>query len=209
MSNDFVPLILDVVVLVFLAATIFYAWQLSKKLNEFKAQRQEFDGVITSLLAAIDQAQKSIVTLKDVSGKEASELEHLIHRSQQMSEELKIINEAGESMAKRLEKLAETNRQIVQENQLAPSSMSEMKPSKKRKSESKIRSRVADTDYKDTLKSVKSRDGDMDEKDLPSFMIQDREHDQDEVLEEFESEAEKELFQALRKGKRQVSGGDT
>ncbi|MBI1300128.1 MAG: hypothetical protein GC137_00580 [Alphaproteobacteria bacterium] len=208
MSNNLAPLILDVVVLVFLAATIFYAWQLSRKLNEFKAQRQEFDGVITSLLAAINQAQKSIATLKDVSGKEASELEHLIHRSQQMSEELKIINEAGESMAKRLEKLAETNRQIVQENNLSSSSISNLRSSKK---ESKIRSRVSDRDYKDTLKSIKSVGDDIAEKDLPSFMIKDREHDShsDDGVAEFESKAEKELFQALKKGKRQVSGEDT
>ncbi len=213
MSSELIALVLDFVVLVFLAATIFYAIRLSKGLSDFKAHRREFDGVITSLLSSIDQAERSIANLRQVGAQEAAELERLIKQSKAMSEELKIINEAGESMAKRLEKLAEKNREVAQRsNPLID------KLNKQKKIHSKIVSRPQ-KDYKDTLKTV---DKEAATKPPPSFMIQDREfmdlgsledhldssvsndaweEADDDLPEELQSQAEKELFAALRNNK--------
>lgn len=229
MSSDLVALSLDIIVLVFLGATIFYVMRLSKNLTAFKAHRREFDNVITSLLSSIDQAERSVQTLKQVSTQEAGELEALILQSKAMSEELKIINEAGEGMAKRLEKLAEENRAAVQMSR--PPAQSFGKPiSRSRPPVNKTpEERTADRttlDYTATLKNVEKPDDDID---MPSFMIQDRdiadldtleshldssvsndafdgdEHHDESMPDELQSQAERELFDALRASKRNVS----
>ncbi len=211
MIGELTGLILDVIVLVFLLTTIFYVMRLSKGLSDFKAHRREFDGLITSLLSSIDQAERSVNTLKQVSGKEAAELDKLIKQSKLMSEELLIINEAGENMAKRLEKLAERNREVAQRSNPIMSARNE------EKIHSPVRGRKKD--YKSTLKKVDNEEG----SELPTFMIQDREFDNIEGLENhldasvsndawdgeddsmpdnLQSQAEQELFAALRSAKR-------
>ncbi len=192
-------LTLDVLILAFLGATIFYAIKLSKSLNEFKAHRNEFNNVITSLLSAIDKAERSINDLKKVSMKEAAELERMIKKSKLMFEDLKIINEAGENMAKRLEKLAEKNREIAQKvNPSASMSDTVMTVRDDDKIHSKVsyslgeieegdqgrvgvgskKNRVREikkrikNDYKSTLKTVEKDD--IEDNKFPSFMIRDR-----------------------------------
>ena len=202
MSNALIPLLLDVLVLVFLGMTIVYVARLFKSLNDFKRQRKEFETVMNNLTSGVDQAERSISALKDISAKEAAELEELIRRSQAMSDELKIINEAGESMAKRLERLAETNRELVQSTQAGG------------KGGDKISSPVPHRkkDYSNTLKNVSRAEAAAQEADLPKFMIKDRDTKQQTPQEDLkpealQSQAEKELFDALKGNSRRVSGG--
>ncbi len=193
MSSEFIGIILDFVVLIFLGATIYYVARLTKNLNAFKAHRSEFDGVIADLLSSIDQAERSVNTLKQVSAQEGIELDGLINQAKSMSDELKIINQAGESIAIRLEKLAEQNGKLA-------------KRSKSRSSLSKnnITSHISDNnnDYRSTLKKV-----DKDNTNYPSFMIQDKEVDFDDGVEidEPQSHAERELLSALRVNKNNIS----
>ncbi len=209
MSGELISLILDVVILGFLIATIFYAIRLSKSLSDFKAHRREFNGVITSLLSSIDQAERSVHSLKQVSVHEAAELERLIKQSKLMFEDLQIINEAGENMAKRLEKLAEENRKIAQKSHRSFGDNDDGKIHSKVPFKSKSRSKK---DYKSTLKAVDKDDN------MPSFMIQDREFDNDfgggdaqnnmaddlhsEMPNDLQSKAEQELFAALHNNER-------
>ncbi len=114
MGSDLLSLFLNSIIAVLLLATIFYVYRLTKSLDNFKEHRRELDSVIANLLSSIDQANDSVKILKRTSAQEADELERLIAQARALSDELKIINDAGESMAKRLENLAETNRKIVQ-----------------------------------------------------------------------------------------------
>ena len=125
-----------------------------------------------------------------------------------MFEDLQIINEAGENMAKRLEKLAEKNREIAQK------SHSHIDSEMGRKISSKVPykpKRQAKKNYTETLEIVEKNDAD-----LPSFMIQDREFsnidglddsisnditEDDYQSDKLQSQAEKELFAALRSNK--------
>ncbi len=199
MNGELTALILDVIILGFLIATIFYAIRLSKSLSDFKAHRREFGGVITSLLSSIDQAERSIKSLKQVSVHEAAELERLIKQSKLMFEDLQIINEAGENMAKRLENLAEKNREIAQRNHPRIGLEADEKIHSKVPFKSKVKSggRLK-KDYKSTLKAVDKDDIDPD---LPSFMIQDREFadtsEADDDISGLTSKAEQELLAAL------------
>ncbi len=212
MGIELIGLVLNLVVLMFLGATIYYVVRLTKNLENFKAHRKEFDGVIADLLASIDQAERSVNTLKQVSAQEAGELDDLIQQAKAMSDELSIINQAGESMASRLEKLAEKNAQIAKSAASSKHSSSKQK----HRVESKITSHVDDdNDYRSTLKKVNNPNVGSNS-DFPSFMIQDREFGEDSSLDneeddfmpdELKSHAERELLAALRSNKNNLSKG--
>lgn len=243
MSSAFLAIGLDIIVLCFLGATIFFVLRLYKSLNEFKAQRKQFDSIIANLLSAIDQAERSINTLKQTSAQEAGDLEKLIMKSQALSEELQIINDAGESMAKRLEKLAETNRKIVQPtSQPYRTKKDKIRENEARQEELRQEERISSPvypapqrpapqreapqpeplpteSYQSTLKQVeRSRPPKQPivKEDLPSFMIQDRERENpaqesiedDDMADTLNSQAERELFEALRSSKRNITGED-
>jgi len=207
MSSDVVSIVMDVLVLGGLAVTILYILRLSRSLNAFKNQRKEFDSVITNLLSSIDKAERSVQVLKQVSAQEAGQLESLISQSKALSEELQIINDASESMAKRLERVAETNRKIVRPDR-APESDT------KEKISSPVHPKTVSNDkrkgYTEGLKRVgKASAANVDKEDLPSFMIKDSEYDEGDLPDDdFESEAERELFQALRSRKHNLTGQD-
>ncbi|MCB1783226.1 MAG: hypothetical protein KDI13_04465 [Alphaproteobacteria bacterium] len=114
MSAEILGLVFDILILVFLGATIFFAMRLSGSLNAFRAHREDFDKMIGDLNNAVRQAQQSILNLKETGEHETSELRQLVRESRALSEELQIINEAGENMARRLEELAEKNSKIAQ-----------------------------------------------------------------------------------------------
>ncbi len=235
MINAYLSVFIDFIVLIFLATTIFYVLKLSKALNGFKAQRREFDDVVTNMISSIGQAERTVSALKQTGAQEVSELEKLVHEAKILADELKIINEASESMAKRLENLAETNRKIVQpshDNKFASKRRTKKANdfTRKRHSDSqddgldnKISSPVnresltkSDNDYGSTLRKVdpkqdkKSTDFKPQDK-LPSFMIKDKEfqeeYDEDDMSDTLQSEAEKELFAALKGSKRTLGKG--
>ncbi len=231
MSSELIGLLLDFVVLVFLGATIFYVIRLTKNLSDFKAHRREFDGVIADLLSSIDQAERSVNTLKQVSAQKGGELDDLITQAKAMADELKIINQAGESLAARLEKLAEKNAEMVKSSNSfggvrggisSVSSVSRRRYGSDDPEEDKIVSHVetqkSASDYKSTLKKV-DNDQLKRDSDFPSFMIQDREfgdegnidslnNDEDDIMpDELQSQAERELLAALRSNKSNISKG--
>lgn len=219
MSNTLLSVGLDIIVICFLSATIFFVLRLYKSLNEFKVQRKQFDSVIRNLLSAINQAERSIQTLKDVSTTEAAALEKLIEQSKALSEELSIINGTGESIANRIEQLAEKNRKIVNADarptprqQTAPEKMEPPKPSGARRQVA--RKKTKEEAYAETLKKVRSNPRKTNkarvDQDLPSFMIQDHHDEGDEennAGENLKSQAEKELYEALRSNKRAKGKG--
>lgn len=212
MKDTFLSVGLDIIVICLLAATIFFILRLYKGLNEFKTQRKQFDSVITNLLASINQAEKSIQTLKNVSATEAAALEKLIEESKALSEELNIINGTGESIANRIEQLSERKQKDVrsetrpQKTKKRATEKYEAEKPEQRISTAKKRSSKKE-EYTETLKKVrsKSRKRSTDNQDIPSFMIQDAgdENDkEDPAVKNLESQAERELYEALRSNKR-------
>jgi|GEM_PF-808616 len=195
MSTDLASFLLDIVILIFLGATIVYVIRLTRGLEDFKKHRQEFDSVIANLLASIDQADHSVRMLKKVSAQEANHLEQSVAQAKALSEELRIISDAGESMAKRLEKLAETNRKIVQPSQGSMFSRKQRNESYGARSAREDRSdkisspvhrdknkRKKASRYDTTLKRVEKSDAE-NQQDLPSFMIKDQDYEAMDTLE--------------------------
>lgn len=100
-------IVMDVIVLICLAVTIFYALKLSKSLNNFRAYRDEFQKLMLDLSRNVDAAQQAIHNLKQASLESGESLGAVIKESKLLADELEIINEASNNMAKRLEALAE------------------------------------------------------------------------------------------------------
>lgn len=223
MRESILALGLDVLVLVFLGVMIFYCLRLSNSLNAFRAHREAFDRVIRDLLSSMDQAEKSIQNLKEVSRREAEDLNELISISKSLARELREVNEAGENMAKRLEMLAERNRKIV----AGDGGGFEM-PEDDMYEGGRISSSVT-VEQPGAQVTAKSRRG-KSEAEIPSFMIRDPDYEPLGVLEDrletsasndvfydefddedvpgsLQSQAEKELFQALRSSRKKLGGG--
>lgn len=188
MSNTAFGLIMDFVLLVGLGVTIFYTFKLSRSLDNFKKYREEFGQVIQELGQYIGDAQGAIDKLKQATQISGEELDHRIKDATLLADELQLVNEAGNSLASRLEGLAEKNRKLVQGGQ--DSFESHGVPS--------------------NFEGVNSNGA----QGFDGFMIQDRDYgaadDVDDEFEddgdygdagEFQSQAEKELYDALQSKK--------
>lgn len=183
----YLSLAMDLFVLIALVGTIYYAMRLSRNLANFKNARNELKSLILDLTQNIDKAQASIDALKQSSASSATDLEDVMHDAKRMTEELKMMNEAGDNLANRLEGLAERNRKIAQG----------MEPTYE-----------PEDDYLDEEPEFDQRSSSKhDNIETPSFFIQDREFDdEDGAADEFSSQAERELYEALKKNKKQSGG---
>jgi ABC-type transporter Mla subunit MlaD len=115
MTNDTLfTLLSDGLLLLFLAATVFYAARLSLYLKRFRDNKADLEAVIKDLSNQIEKADAAIKGL-NVSVKESSdELRARMSNASEMSDELQLMIESGDSMANRLESLAVKNRKILE-----------------------------------------------------------------------------------------------
>ncbi|MAZ76530.1 MAG: hypothetical protein CMH31_04425 [Micavibrio sp.] len=112
MNADF-GLILDGVILVFLAVTIFYASRLTIFLKNFRQSRATVEKLIKDLSTAIDKAELAIHDMHENSRGAENNLQNIVNEASFLSDELRFINETGDNLADRLQKLAERNRELV------------------------------------------------------------------------------------------------
>ena len=183
--------VLNIVIIVLLGATIYYAIKLSRSLNDFRTYREDFEKLLDELTRNISDAQRAIHMLKTTSGDSGKQLHDVSLKSRALANELQIMNELGERLAQRLEALTDKN-----------------KTSKPRSPE------PAPVDYSEPARKTQfgTNDG-------PSFAIQDREFgaeddasfvEDEEVFtdipEHLQSQAERELYNALMLNKKKTSG---
>lgn len=107
-------LAIDILIAILLAATIFYAVRLTFHLRSFRQNRKELDKLINNLNSEINKAHKAIEGLRATSQEAGEDLQDKISKAQGLSEELQLMNEAGDNLAARLEKLAERNRTVAE-----------------------------------------------------------------------------------------------
>ena len=200
--------IMDVSILVLLAATVFLAFRLNVNLRNFKESRFEMEGLVNRLTANIDKAEKAISGLQNSARNAGKELDEVINDAKPLADELRFMTEAGNSLANRLEKLAERNREMVDKIENAGGI-----------------GHGAQITYKEPLPKgthtqAASPKAAQIEDDAPrGFMIQDRDYDDDAEEDDFnddflaaesgglQSQAERELFEALQKNKRKSVAG--
>ncbi len=112
MSYD-IGILLDGLILVFLSVTIFYAARLSLFLKSFREGRDGMQILIRDLSTTIDKAEASIHTMKEHALLTEQELREIVNEAKFLSDELRFMNETGDGLAERLEKLADRNRELV------------------------------------------------------------------------------------------------
>ena len=103
-------LILDGLVVVMLAATIFYAAALSRRLNKLRDNRREMETAVRRFAEASVKADASVKGLKRTADESGTSLQKLIDRSQALRDELAFLVEAAEAVADRLETGSGTTR---------------------------------------------------------------------------------------------------
>lgn len=187
--------VMDVAILVLLAATVYFAFRLSLSLRNFKESRFEMEGLVNRLTANIDQAEKAIAGMQNAARKTGLELDEIIGDAKKLADELRIMNDSGNSLAGRLEALADRNRAMVEQMEqtrtLAPAS----DPIRYNKD----LPRMLQTPIEDAPPR--------------GFVIQDRDYDdlQDDEFGDFaddgfQSQAERDLYEALQNSKTRPRG---
>ncbi len=184
---------MDVSILILLAATVFLAFRLTMSLRNFKESRFEMEGLVNRLTANIDQAEKAIGGMQNTARKVGLEMDEIITDSKKLADELRVMNESGNNLANRLEKLADKNRALVNEIESAGGLGH------------------APIMYQEPVRHApRTLDEELEDELGGAFSIQDREFDGPEFLNEdstLQSQAERELFEALNKGKSRKMGG--
>jgi chromosome segregation ATPase len=94
---------LDILILIALGVTIFYTVTLSKRLNAFRSQRKEFEGIVNELSANIARAQETVENLKQASLATGEQLHRKVKEAQLLQDEIEQILVSGENLADRLE----------------------------------------------------------------------------------------------------------
>ncbi|MBK6897093.1 MAG: hypothetical protein IPH06_10930 [Alphaproteobacteria bacterium] len=112
--SEVLALLLDMLIVGLLAATIFFTMRLYSSLSSFREHRDDFERVVGKLIASIAQAEQAIKNLKHVGTLEAESLEGMIREAKAAADDLKMVNEASNNMANRLEELAGKNRKIAE-----------------------------------------------------------------------------------------------
>lgn len=199
MGAAMLSLFLDFVIIVLLGVTIYYALKLSKSLNNFRAHRNEFDKLLDELTRNLGEAQRAIHVLKTTSGDAGKNLQEVMFRSRVLADELQILNQSGEKLAKRLE--------ASRAPQVAPLAPLTEEPDDFEQGRTGF-----EPDY-----SRPARKSQFGTDNGPAFSIQDRdfgnldddinEDDGDGVPEHLQSQAEKELYSALMQNRKKSTGG--
>lgn len=190
---SFLSIILDIVIVILLGFTIFYALKLSRSLNAFRAHRKEFDKLLDELTRSLGGAQQAMHSLKTTGTDAGRNLLDIVNKSRSLADELQILNQSGEKLAARLETLAEKNRRIAQGLE-DPADFEE--------------------DLDVFAKPARPRAFDPDEG--PAFTIHDRDFGatgpeeselEDDMPGHLQSHAEKELYRALMQNRKKSGGG--
>ncbi|MBI3441938.1 MAG: hypothetical protein HY052_09120 [Proteobacteria bacterium] len=121
--SPIVTLLSDIVIVIALSVTVFYCLRLSKQFNHMQANRKAFEALIQSLNIATARAEAVIRSLKEAALDSGDMIQEKIGRARALSDELEIMIQAGDSLANRLQLLAEKGRKSTAAE--APSGISE------------------------------------------------------------------------------------
>lgn len=183
-------LVMDIAILALLAATVFLAFRLNLNLKRFKDSRSEMEGLVNRLTGNIDKAERAIQGMQNAARNAGRDLDEIISDAKVLADELKLMNESGNNLANRLEKLAERNRTLVDKIEVSPPLIQSSSPAKGQP----IRIDEAARGF-----AIHDREFEAGFAEDDDFGFE-----EDEVGGEMgglQSQAERELFEALQKGK--------
>lgn len=94
---------LDIAVILFLGATIFYTYFLNNRLVALQKNKAELQNILSGFSKALNTAQASIGTLQNNSQNAVHILHENVKEAQELREDLKHLIERGNEIADRLE----------------------------------------------------------------------------------------------------------
>jgi chromosome segregation ATPase len=177
---------MDISILALLAATVFLAFRLTMSLRTFKESRFEMEGLVNRLNANVDKAEKAIHGMQNTARKAGLELDEVISDAKKLKEELKLMSESGNNLATRLENIALRNRELVDQIENMPSPKSEP--------------------IRYNIELPRALQGEFEDDLDAEFAIRDRDLGIEEEFDDdgepgLQSQAERELFEALQNSK--------
>lgn len=182
---------IDVLVMVGLASTIYFTLKLSKNLNNFRNHREEFQALMSELNQNIEQAYEALAALREGSNRSGQDMEQQLEEARHLVDELEMMTKSGNNLADRLGELADKSRASLART-----------PTHDAQDE------IDEQLYKG-LETYEKGFQETDIADTPSFAIQDRDFEKpaaDSIPSHLQSQAEKELFEALQRNKKKSSG---
>ncbi len=187
MDNLF-PLVLDGIILVLLVGTMVFSARLSIYLKSFRDSRHGLEVLVKELSGSIDKADRSIQSLSARSHETGKDIQAAIDDAVRLKDELQLMNEYGDKLAVRLEKLLEKRGDVPSDPERSPvPSFSTIDDS--------VSEHIGDT----SEGIFRIRDIDVDRGEVDSGL----EFGGDE---EFSSQAEKDLYNALRHNEKNKTG---
>ncbi len=111
--NEIFRLILDSLIVVLLAATIFYAASLHQRLKQLRNSRKDMELAVRSFTEAAIRADAGIRGLKATAEESGAALQKQLDRAQSLRDELVFLVDAGEAVAARLEGVARGAPQVA------------------------------------------------------------------------------------------------
>lgn len=184
MNVTLFSIVMDVLIVVLLAGTIYYAYSLSKQLKIFRQSRSEFESLLMQLTSQINTAHDAIEQMQEAADTNGKVLNQLIRDGQLLSDEMQMVNDTSESLANRLERAASSGRSV-------DASVSAAAPNKSMDEAPVEKDDILPSNFAIRDREVEDNDVDQD----IGFL---NEEDDDEVG-NFHSQAERELFTALKR----------
>lgn len=105
MEDGNTSMLLDVVVLISLAVSIVYMFLLTRGIKKIHESRNEFKQVLKELNQTISRAEIAVDGMKKTAEDTGKKLQKEISTATTLVDELQFINQAGDNVARRLEKL--------------------------------------------------------------------------------------------------------
>lgn len=106
MMTEHYGLILDSLIVVLLLATIFYCIVLNRRLGRLRNSRTELERATRAFAEAAARADAGIKGLRHTAEESGAGLQQEVKRAQDLREEMQMLVDAAESLAKRLESAA-------------------------------------------------------------------------------------------------------
>ncbi len=110
----------DVMVLLMLAATIFYTVLVNRRLTNLQKGRDELQSFVESFGASLHQAERSIHDLKETGGAILDNLHRETEIASKLRDELLFLNERGEKLAGDLMQTISSSRDLAKKSKSAP-----------------------------------------------------------------------------------------
>lgn len=99
-------MLLDMVMVLLLGGTIYFAWTLSDQMARFRNSRADMDRLVRELNMAVERAQSAILGLRETAQSSGEDLHRVMRQATELSDELQLMTESANALAGRLEHFA-------------------------------------------------------------------------------------------------------